>query len=388
MQFTPKIGRNARCWCGSGKKFKRCHLDRESQVPLGKQEVLERTTKVFDRGRCLHPSAGPSTCSGEIISSHTIQRGGGLTRIASRGHVYSLTRQGKRFDPSRWDPDGKPHRVGIREASTFRGFCAKHDNELFLPLERKPFEGALEQIALLAYRALCYELSMKESALGVMDIQRELDKGRPLEFQVLFQEAASLRETGLRRAIKELSRLRKSYEEVVFREATGKLGYFIAFFDECPAAMCSGIAQATHDFRGKRIATLSPNSPADWMTLSLIATDGGGAAVFSWPIDHSKSEWVVSTLSELSDTDLPHAIVRFAFEFFENTYSSPTWWDGLEQEVQIRLNVRQLREIIGPLGENEYPRPDSCLLDDDVRAATWTVRSRLSSLPGQRRLGT
>ncbi|HEX9654043.1 MAG TPA: SEC-C metal-binding domain-containing protein, partial [bacterium] len=24
-----KIGRNDPCWCGSGKKFKRCHLGRE-----------------------------------------------------------------------------------------------------------------------------------------------------------------------------------------------------------------------------------------------------------------------------------------------------------------------------------------------------------------------
>jgi SEC-C motif len=26
-----KLGRNDQCWCGSGKKYKKCHLDRENQ---------------------------------------------------------------------------------------------------------------------------------------------------------------------------------------------------------------------------------------------------------------------------------------------------------------------------------------------------------------------
>ena len=26
-QFIPNLGRNDLCWCGSGKKYKRCHME-------------------------------------------------------------------------------------------------------------------------------------------------------------------------------------------------------------------------------------------------------------------------------------------------------------------------------------------------------------------------
>ena len=105
--------------------------------------------------------------------------------------------------------------------------------------------------------------------------------------------------------------------------------------------------------------------------------------MFTWLADQKKSRDVMMSLNCLPIADQPHAIVRFTFEFYESTYFSPKWWDSLDKQVQVRLKERQLREIIGPWGENEYPRPDNCLLDDGVRAVAWTVQSRLTSLASQ-----
>jgi uncharacterized protein YecA (UPF0149 family) len=30
QRLTPKVGRNDPCWCGSGKKYKKCHLDKDN----------------------------------------------------------------------------------------------------------------------------------------------------------------------------------------------------------------------------------------------------------------------------------------------------------------------------------------------------------------------
>ena len=178
------------------------------------------------------------------------------------------------------------------------------------------------------------------------------------------------------------------YEEMLFSKNYTNVAHYVVFFPSTPEVMCSGIAQATHDFLGKKIAELGHlNISADWLTFSLIATDDGGAAVFTWLADHLKSNSVMMTLNGLPEADQPHAIIRFAFEFFENTYLSPDWWDSLEKQVQVQLKERQLRESIGPWGENEHPRPDSCLIDDGVRAVHWTVLSRLTSLPSLQRLG-
>lgn len=60
-----------------------------------------------------------------------------------------------------------PRLIGIREASTFSGFCDRHDAELFKPLEHTGFEATAEQLALLGFRALCRDLMAKRSALAL-----------------------------------------------------------------------------------------------------------------------------------------------------------------------------------------------------------------------------
>ncbi len=379
-----KLGRNEPCWCGSGKKYKRCHLNRETQRPLGRQEERERFDSLYEKGDCLHPDAGSSTCSRKIIKAHTIRRNGGLNRIARNRHVYTLLKDGKPFDHSRWEPSSGPNRVGTRRASTFTGFCARHDNNLFAPLEKEPFHGTTEQMALLGYRAICYETYMKERDLAGSELRRERDKGMPLTFQWRWQNAVAIHNSGVSKAIEEVNSLKGRYERVVFEKCFSELDYYMVKFNGSLEVMCSGTAQATHDFRGNRIDQLGYlNLAANWLTFSLIATDDGGAAVFSWPADHLKSRGVLMTLDELPDAALPHAIVRFTFEFFENTYFSPAWWDNLEKQTQVQLKERQLREIVGPLGENEYPRADNCLIDDGIRAVHWTIQSRTTTLRSQ-----
>ena len=381
IQSDTKLGRNARCWCGSGKKYKRCHLDRETQQSPGKEEARRRLKKIYEEGCCLHPSASPVTCDGKIIKAHTIQRSGGLSRIARNGHVYTLLKDGQLFDESTWAPDGGPHLVGYHQASTFTGFCARHDNELFAPLEKEPFHRSPLQVTLLGYRAICYELYLKERDLAGSQLRREFDKGEPLLAQKVVQEAHDLRDSGVRKAIEELNMEKSRYDRFLFEECFDDLGYYVVEFGKQPEVMCSAISQATHDFGGGRIHTLGRlNSPADWTTFSLIATDEGGAAVFTWAADHKKSEAVIRTLHELSDAALPHAIIRFTFEFFENTYFSPEWWDTLEKSVQTNLKMRQLRDLGDFGGGQEFPRPDDCLLDDGVRAVSWPVVSRQTSI--------
>ncbi len=41
MEHLPKTGRNDPCPCGSGKKFKKCHMGREGELVLRKKEVLD-----------------------------------------------------------------------------------------------------------------------------------------------------------------------------------------------------------------------------------------------------------------------------------------------------------------------------------------------------------
>ena len=76
--------RNEPCWCGSGKKWKRCHRDRESQQPIEHGQQLHQMYGEFQKGYCSHPGASADNC-GRIVRAHTVQRRGGLIAIAENG---------------------------------------------------------------------------------------------------------------------------------------------------------------------------------------------------------------------------------------------------------------------------------------------------------------
>ncbi len=85
---------------------------------------------------CSHPVR--SGCEGQIVKAHTVPKSGSLRRIAEGGHVYQF-----RADlPLLKRTHGKPTEklIGINEASTFTGFCSRHDSKLFEPIEAHPFK--------------------------------------------------------------------------------------------------------------------------------------------------------------------------------------------------------------------------------------------------------
>ena len=84
-----KLGRNDSCWCGSGKKYKHCHLGLEDQTPLPISEVLKRFNQANSAKTCLVPSTWKDKCHAEISSAHTVPKGS-LKQIARNEHVYSF----------------------------------------------------------------------------------------------------------------------------------------------------------------------------------------------------------------------------------------------------------------------------------------------------------
>ena len=333
-------------------------------------EARQRMDAVYKKGYCLHPKASRQACSLEIVSAHTVRRNGDLRVIAKNGHVYNIIRYSRIFE------DHAARSVGINKASTFRGFCSRHDNDLFAPIEKEPFRATTEQIALLGYRATCYEIFAKKGSLQVPRVIRSLKGGRSYPRDLSFDFTLSTS-----RGIAELAFHKSRYESMIFRKDFSNLGYYVVSLANAPEIVGSGCTQATHDFCGRKVADLNRlDVPFGGIALSLIATDDGGAAVFSWLADQNKCHNVMTTFGRLSAADQPHAIVRYMFEFFENIYFSPDWWDNLDDQVQARLLERQLTDI-GPSQSGEYrPRANDCLQDDGVRAVAWTAQSRLTSL--------
>ena len=93
-----------------------------------------------------------NNCSDQIINAHTLTKSLSLNEIAKNGHVYGFKNRDI-FDLARNEGFTSLKKLGVRTASTFKGFCSYHDDKLFSCLEKQNFELLEEQSAALLYRA-------------------------------------------------------------------------------------------------------------------------------------------------------------------------------------------------------------------------------------------
>ena len=194
----PKIGRNEPCWCNSGKKYKKCHLGRDSQLPIPLSEIGQRYRKAFSRHLCLVPAEMKNACSGQIVRAHSVSRAACLTKIARSEHVYQI--KPDLFSETR-DEIANYKLVGINQASTFTGFCGRHDGEIFRSIDREEFVASSERCFLIAYRAAAHEVFKKMSSMDLLANSGGLDSGRessePRKFQAWQSTTSSGTSKGL-----------------------------------------------------------------------------------------------------------------------------------------------------------------------------------------------
>lgn len=365
-----KIGRNEPCWCGSGIKYKKCHLNRESDSPVPFSDIIAGLKKLTSRRYCLHPGATKGTCNGDIVRAHTIQRSGVLSKIAREGHVYQFVN-----DPGTRKKTGgalSPTLVGVKNVSTFTGFCALHDQELFAPVETQPFLFTQEQCCLLGYRALCMALYRKLAAIEMHNsLMRKLDRGKPLAAQREIQEYTRLYLRGANAFIRDINAVKSMYDEILISKDFSPVKVYGIELESCPEFMCSGFDWPGINFYRQELQDPGNlETPRQLFSFSIIATDEGGAVVFTWvggPDEALKS--FVQSLHAIRNDDKPHAILRFAFGSFENICISPVWWDSRsdkEKETITDMFMSGIRVDVPPL---DFTR------DDGLRMINWKIRT-------------
>lgn len=366
-----KLGRNDPCWCGSGKKYKKCHIDRQGQAAVKPWEVDAHFRKRSSKGECLHVGATPgSVCGQPAIGSHTVVRKM-LKRIARKGHVYHQSATIQDLEKTQGKLQVKL--IGVNDASVLPMFCEPHDSGAFSPLEQASFTGSKEQCFLLGYRALCHEFTKKRYNLNSVPVLKGFDRGKALPEQAKIQTLLSAFGKAYEASVRDLEVHKQKFESMLLAGDYSKLqGYLVTFADK-PEVLCAGGLFPECDFAGQPLQYLGDFSKTlDQITFSLIATEQDGAFIFVWHMSSDAScRKLAASLDALSDAELPHAIVRFVFEFCENRYFNPDWWDRADQKTRDALMSRF--EIAAA---SDKLRAATCLLDDDIRAVSWKVTGR------------
>lgn len=343
QQLEPrqKLGRNEQCWCGSGKKWKNCHRDRERQEPLNVFEIIQEMRAEFATGYCLYPTA-PNECSGEPIRSHTIQRRGGLSAISEVGHVISIK---KGFEDN-FQNDGEivPKILGLRSASTFSGFCSFHDTDMFRPIETGKVNLDNEAAFLMAFRALSYEFLTKESSIRVIDVQRELDRGKTFEEQCYLQKFLHYYAEGAKLALQDLRKWKNQFNRAFLEHQFDAYAFCAIEFSEIlPVVGCGGFYPVI-DFDGKTLQKLAHgNSPLENILFNLTVLNDRTVAVLSWNRNYeAASRQFAKSFLSIPDAEKANAMIRLVFEHLENVYILPSWWRDRSDEEKKAIIRRSM----------------------------------------------
>ena len=167
------------CWCGSGKPWVDCHKGRSAQPRIPRHKIHDRLKAIRGRRGCLHFEA-PNACSRSFILARSVQKRA-LKQIARDGKVYQFT--GEFGTLVKTGGRVAAGLVGVHRATVFGGFCDRHDNDLFKPIDASPLNVDELTAALHFYRAVCREVWVRENAHFTMPFYRTVDRGRSEEEQ-------------------------------------------------------------------------------------------------------------------------------------------------------------------------------------------------------------
>lgn len=317
-----KIGRNDPCPCGSGKKYKRCCIDREDDLDFinpsnffQNYKKARRETKIK---QCLHPLK--DECSEKIIGAHSIQNNKILKQISDNGHVYMP-----------YPKDDNPFAIitkwGRKEATVFSGFCGYHDNELFKPIENYEFNKSDEHIFLYTYRAFALGYHRKQESIN---FHRYMLRKRP---SLIGDNDIYNLINGVELAINDLEGCKQVFDKAILNSKYDVLTSIIWEFNKPIKFAASGHTALCKDLRGKIIQDiLDPDAIMKHIFFAIFPEGEKSYCIISWLKDNNDIFMDYrSQLLELTEEERKIYLNNLIPMEAENIVINPTSWDRLEK---------------------------------------------------------
>lgn len=324
-------------------------ISTESSFSPALTERLRLDKKNRDSGRCLHFN-GSIRCS-EFINAHSIQRNRLLSEISDKGHVYVLSTDIGTFGKNKGFPVYS--KKGIKNVSTFKGFCKKHDTELFAPIDNLDIEPNCKQVALYAYRSICREYFVKENTIRALETELA-NKSIQQVVRGFLQSIKDGNEWGFCNLKAHKAEYDSSLKEEIFED----FRYILFAFKGRPTIAFSGLMYPDYSFEGNQIQDLTDhNQGLKLMTICSGPMREGWGYLLAW--HRSSSDVCDQMIDSLKSVVCRGGILcdflfRMAISTSENLAISPKWLDALSpaDRERILMKATDSFNIFQPISHN------------------------------------
>jgi hypothetical protein len=279
-------------------------------------------------------------CS-DSIKSHSLSRCW-LETVEFQGHVVKA-----KLGLHRPDAGGQkqfaffPELVGCNDVSVFRGFCNKHDTQLFQNLDTLNVEPTADDCMKLIYRSVARELAAKHYAVAMF-----LEQGMGANEEAFKSFVWPQMDYALN-----LLSYKFEIEAALASGAYSDYEHLVFDIEERPPFLATTTFYPIVTARGR---VLERNR--SHMTLTLLPKRQAGLAVLSWSrIGNPCASKFAHALRKVPLHLVGMAIARMFFEMSDNVVFSPVYWHGLPEECKQAIMTMHARSIIN---REDYPPTD------------------------------
>lgn len=329
--------RNVPCWCGSGKKYKKCHLDRSVQSKENPWDAVNANRQAFSKKKCCAQDVGLGPCDGGVIKAHTVSRGPNLAKIAQNGHVLHYNVRIPKLNKN----GGKMsvEKIGIKDASVFLGFCGKHDRELFSCIENESFTGRPDQCLAVAYRTTSRELYGKDAVSHLRETLRGADKGlQPFE-QLMLQKMLVDINTGNEAARRDLKTTHEALTTALVDDQPDVISSLVFEFAAPLPCMFAGAWSPFTDYFGQNLQDGYTDKLLEQVFFSSFAGTSSAMICISWrDIDGAPGKVIAEQINALPQDQQASACLQMVTKHVENVFFNPDWLQCLDDNSRLQLD--------------------------------------------------
>lgn len=319
-----KIGRNDPCPCGSGKKFKKCCIDKindkddEAFLNQPFDEIYKVLRKESKIKQCLHPDK--DSCSEKIIGAHSIQNKKILKKISTNGDVYMPC-------PKPENPFALISKYGRKQATVFTGFCGYHDKTIFQPIEDNLFDKSIEHIFLYTYRCFAIEYHKKQE---VVEMNRNLMKYKPSLLKTPIEDNCF---RGMQLAIDDFKNEKEIFDNALLSNNYDVLTSVVWEFDQSINFAGTGFEALTRDLENNELQDINDLNKQMKHIFFMVFPEGEKAyCIISWIKEENDifSNYY-EQLNNLTVKERKIYINNMLPIISENIAINPEAWDKLEE---------------------------------------------------------